>query len=696
MKIVMQLFLGIVFIAVFSFPGFSKIDEEQVRKAESFLAQLENVGEQDLQYEFKHHIGVFEASTSLEQQAKELEIILSYALHMDDAKQIFHYAELQDEVGKALNDPTIIAMAEANFALSRGSSGQFKSAIKSLTIIDNKAIETGDLKLQAHVTMLRGLMATYIGRSFEAIEYLKAIERQIIDKKQYDMQRMIIYWTIAFNAVSNDDLDNTLLYYGLSVDLARENGWAIDRQSMVYNIAALLAGQKAHSVAEKYFREYGRISLEVDRQPDVFFMHYGLAGLYLDQKKFNDVHNEILKSRAFDNIPIDFKPFLFEADVLSLAHLGRIEEAKAAQKQHKQFFIENPEFQNTEWELTVIQVDAEILHAEARDTEAYEKLYDYHVKQTALMKEEYFSDAFGMRQNLETAYAIEEAENKLAQSEIANQNMFIGAAILVLAILTLFFAAQRKSAIALKISKAKADDANQTKSKFLANVSHELRTPLNAIIGFSDIMKNEGTGQMKTGQYKEYSALVNDAGRHLLSIINDILDLNKIEAGMMELNEDAIDISWLLDDIDHLLQQTAIKAEIELQFNCEENLPELYGDERQIKQILINLVNNSIKFSESNTEIHTSAHLREGGGITIKIQDQGQGMTESELEKAMQPFSQIKDNLNSDQEGTGLGLPLAKAMTELHNGIIKITSVKGEGTLVELDFPTERVITAKS
>ena len=258
----------------------------------------------------------------------------------------------------------------------------------------------------------------------------------------------------------------------------------------------------------------------------------------------------------------------------------------------------------------------------------------------------------------------------------------------------IFYSVQKKSARQLKISKAEAETANETKSKFLANVSHELRTPLNAIIGFSDILKNDRVGPMNDEQIKEYSKLINDSGKHLLSIINDILDINKIEAGMMEMNEESIDISWLLDDVNHLLRQTAMQANIELFFDADNNLPDLFGDERQIKQILINLVNNSIKFSEPETSIRTTASLREDRGITIKIQDEGVGMSPEDVKRAMMPFTRIQNNLKGKTEGTGLGLPFAKVLTELHSGTMTISSVLGQDTSVELNFPPERAMAA--
>ena len=692
MRLIAQFICTVLIFIVFSSSGHSLTDEILLKRAEAFLERLDSVGDLDLQNEFKRHIDKYQAATNPIIQAQELETILGYAVHMEDVEQILHFAALQEKMGKELDDSSMITMAKSSLAYTNGMNGQFKSALQEISAIENGAIESGDLKLQIHAAMLRGLQAASIGRSLESSEHLKAIERLIVDDPKYDLQRMLVYWTIAFNAVNNNDLENTIHYYSLSVDLAEANKWAIDRQSIVYNIAALLANDKAYGAAEKYFREYGKISLDVDRKQDVFFMHYGLASLYMDQERYSDILREVQSAQTFENIQVGFQPYLYIVTIKALARLNRVGEAKKSYEKFVNFFEKNPEYKNTRDEINLLNMQAEILYAEGKLSQAYKKYASFHDQIVDRMSRDHTIDAKGMRQGLEAAIDKEEAENKLAQAEVANSYMLLGASFVILLILFMFNSSQKKSSQKLKISKAEADNANKAKSIFLANVSHELRTPLNAIIGFSDIMKNDVIGIMNADQTKEYSKLINDSGKHLLSIINDILDINRIEAGKMEMHEDAIDISWLLDDVSHLLQQTATQANVELFFNVDSNLPDLFGDERQIKQILINLVNNSIKFSESETSIRASAHLREDRGITIKVQDEGVGMSEEDLEKAMEPFRRIQNDQIDEKEGTGLGLPLAKMLTELHNGTMIVSSVLGQGTLVELNFPSERAI----
>lgn len=241
-----------------------------------------------------------------------------------------------------------------------------------------------------------------------------------------------------------------------------------------------------------------------------------------------------------------------------------------------------------------------------------------------------------------------------------------------------------------KKSKIKAEEANQAKNFFIASMSHELRTPLNAIIGFSEMTKEETIGEIKNKRYVEYASIINKSGKHLLSIINNLLDLNKIESGKMEINEDKVTIPTLFKNVKELLEQLSEEAMTPLHFDIAPNTPSLYGDPKLLKQILINLVNNSIKYSEQGSDIYVKAGLSDFGKIWISVKDNGQGMTEDEIEIAKEFFGQIKDPLNYKKEGTGLGLPLVIRMMEMHGGKVSISSVKGKGTDITLHFPAER------
>ncbi len=241
-----------------------------------------------------------------------------------------------------------------------------------------------------------------------------------------------------------------------------------------------------------------------------------------------------------------------------------------------------------------------------------------------------------------------------------------------------------------------AETANKVKSAFLANMSHELRTPLNAIIGFSDLMAQETFGPISPVQYRGYAGNIFDAGEHLLELINDILDLSKVEAGGEELQEEAIDIPELVQSAILLVQGRAAKGNVRLVLDLQEDLPRLRGDLRKMKQILVNVVSNAVKFTEPGGSVTLCARCRPESGHVFQVADTGLGMAETDIPKALSPFGRIAKGVGRSIEGTGLGLPLTKKLVELHGGRLNLESALGVGTTVTLEFPPERVVTVAS
>lgn len=240
-----------------------------------------------------------------------------------------------------------------------------------------------------------------------------------------------------------------------------------------------------------------------------------------------------------------------------------------------------------------------------------------------------------------------------------------------------------------------AEVANSAKSDFLANMSHELRTPLNAIIGFSEILANEKLDKFSRDKTHEYAVDIRDSGRHLLSIINDILDLSKVEAGKMRFYEDDVDLIEICETSIRLLTNQAKEKDIAISLNARDDLPYVMADERMMQQIMTNLLSNAVKFSLALGQIKIDITESPLGDIIVSVTDNGIGIARDKIDDVLEPFHQIETSYNKTEVGTGLGLSLVKAFVEMHDGELKIESEIGRFTTVSVKIPYARVITPK-
>jgi signal transduction histidine kinase len=244
----------------------------------------------------------------------------------------------------------------------------------------------------------------------------------------------------------------------------------------------------------------------------------------------------------------------------------------------------------------------------------------------------------------------------------------------------------------LAITAEQAKEANRAKSAFLANMSHELRTPLNAIMGFSEVMKEQYLGPVNNPRYLDYAGDIHSSGRYLLGIINDILDLSKIEAGKMSLESaEEFPLRLSLEGSLAMVAELGKKHGVQVIGELPPESVRLLAVDRMIRQIMINLVGNAIKFTPQGGHVRVSGEALPDGGYAVAVEDSGIGMTEAEIQQALMPFGQIENKMTAKHNGTGLGLPLAKAMLELHDGTLAISSLPGRGTRIVLNFPASRI-----
>ena len=251
---------------------------------------------------------------------------------------------------------------------------------------------------------------------------------------------------------------------------------------------------------------------------------------------------------------------------------------------------------------------------------------------------------------------------------------------------------RKEAELALVAAKEEAELASRTKTEFLANMSHELRTPLNAIIGFSQVMADEVMGPLGSARYTGYARDICSSAQHLLGIISDILDVSKLEAGRVDLDEQEIEIAQVAQDVLQLVGERARALEVAIETDLPPALPRLRADALKLKQVLLNLITNAIKFSHAGGSVLLSAR-QTAEGLTLAVIDHGIGMDEVEVATAVTRFGQVASTWSRKHPGTGLGLPLAIGLIELHGGRLGIESRKGVGTTVSVTLPAERIIT---
>lgn len=259
-----------------------------------------------------------------------------------------------------------------------------------------------------------------------------------------------------------------------------------------------------------------------------------------------------------------------------------------------------------------------------------------------------------------------------------------------LAILTAKQEAERSAEIA-RTAMLTAEAASRAKTVFLANMSHELRTPLNAIIGFSEMIGHQCFGPVGNSRYSEYADNILGAGRHLLELVNDILDIARIEAGQIDLREDIVDLAACARHSVAIVEPMAADRGLTLKAAIPDGLPPFWGDETKLRQILLNLLSNAAKFTPSGGTISLSLSGQEDGGVHVLVSDTGIGMSSDDIVQAMEPFGQVDSTLERKYEGAGLGLPITKALVEMHDGSVDVRSEPDVGTTIILRFPSSRL-----
>jgi signal transduction histidine kinase len=305
----------------------------------------------------------------------------------------------------------------------------------------------------------------------------------------------------------------------------------------------------------------------------------------------------------------------------------------------------------------------------------------------------YWVGSFGLLLTLFTAYYLAATQNR---ARVIEQTVSERTTALSDANISLHneILDRQRAEMEMRRAKDQAEVANRAKSEFLAMVSHELRTPLNAIIGFSEMMSQEMFGPLKNKKYKGYVGDIRNSGTHLLGLINNILDLSKVESGRFGLTEQEVNLGDGISETLRLVSELAEAGDVKVDSSVPEDLPVLQGDRRAIRQILLNLLSNAIKFTEPDGHVRVNVGIDQSGQLVLAVEDTGIGISEESIDSVFEPFTQVDSSLSRQFEGTGLGLPLTRSLVELHDGSVELESAPVEGTTVTVTFPRERVVGA--
>jgi signal transduction histidine kinase len=244
----------------------------------------------------------------------------------------------------------------------------------------------------------------------------------------------------------------------------------------------------------------------------------------------------------------------------------------------------------------------------------------------------------------------------------------------------------------LALAKTELERGSQAKTDFLANISHELRTPLNAVIGFSQVMRSEMLGPLGSARYREYAAGIEESGLHLLQLIDDIMDVAQIESGVVELREETVSPSDLIEPVARLIRPRADSSRVLLFIEPAVALPDLIVDVRRIKQVLLNLLSNSIKYTPAGGRVELRCRLDPDGSFFFDVSDTGIGIRYEDIDKVLRPLERGESSYTRSHDGPGLGLPIARGLVELHGGRLRLDSIPNHGTHAEIRLPAARVI----
>jgi len=495
------------------------------------------------------------------------------------------------------------------------------------------------------------------------------------------------------------DLPSAVSQFMQSVSIADRAGVRADGARILLDIAETLMLEERNALARALIERFESAAATVGDSRAQFMAQY--AFMKLEHNLGNagkssmhaDTAMELYRPAPPTAAMVQQYQFFNSVDMNDLSGARRHMEAA------EQLVESWPALSGTEISTYNILLQSRLAELENRLADALSAYKRYSEVRRLQTLRTFAEDMSRLRADLEQQLAIAQAERSLAEREksLASERLRIQRSLLIVAaILAVLGVAgyvyQRRLTRALDDSRRLAESANAAKSSFLANISHELRTPLNAIIGFSQMSAREMLGPIGNERYRQYAESIERAGRHLLSVINDILDISRVEAGRLDLEEEDVNLARAFRDVLEMIEFRAREKSVTVTHSGLASLPDVRGDGRLLRQMLANLLTNAVKFTEPGGTVRMEAEIRDSGDIELSVIDNGVGMDEDEIKLALEPFGQVESVFTREHDGTGLGLPLVKTFAESHGGRLELTSRKGLGTRATVCLPAHRVI----
>lgn len=622
-----------------------------------------------------------------------LEIILIYDAESDDINALDRHVVMLREQGNAINDQSSLVVAD----IFQIYSDYFKNSsnspsIEQLNSLSARRASLNDTNLDILYHNALSIILAFNGSYAAALNEINLSLLLEPEGRYGEVLELFTFWTLSYLHVELINDVVAVEYYTRAFDFAVERDLPVDVNVTTYNVGIVLNEVFKPAIAQKYFNFYQQLAQRAGDEAWVMDAYYSMAniesqlGNYEKSEEYIAMLGDFLPKGSWHHINVT------QSSALNLASLGKLEEAQQKIDEVYAYLAINPDRNDIKQIRGLKSAEAEMLRQKGDIDKANEMTAQNQAAlEQALTQNISFEITNGLRQVDE---GIRDRDNRVAMRLAeAEQNRLIMMVSMAF-VLVIFVAAflQIRANKKLRLANHKIELESQHKSDFLANMSHELRTPLNAVIGYSDMLMLERSDKLSKEKKNEYLNDIKDSGIHLLNLINDILDLSKIEAGKLELNEEPVDLTLLLEEIHIMLWPGLSKKEQECKINIDDDLPKLLADRKLIKQILINLITNSSRYSDHNSKINIGAHLTDSHQIKIEVKDDGYGMDEDHLEIAMKPFMQSQTSYVRSENSTGLGLPIVIELSNLHEAEFDIKSEPDVGTSVVITFPASRTV----